>query len=451
GEPVPAMDPVPSSNGLVGGTEPVADAIPVSNSLLGGGAVEPESVSIPITSQSAESMPESIPISISTPAPEAVAEPVAVSSGNSINPEVPMPAAVPTPMPSAVPTAVPTAAAVPSAPLPPELSQYLDEIKPKMQQIIVEWSQYSEEFVQKISNEQFSGFSDPKIKEYRDEIGNKQEDFGEELEEILENLNEHIEQIDSQGVAEDVMKSVLDQERECYSGLLDLKVNLETIGEVDYRISRRCSKNHEKWDQKYNSLPSVIQAVEEEKKNQERQRLASEIAMANEKIEEMTREYTDAKTTVEISQKGLESKQGNLEQDRQKLMVRAEAAISAVEDKIKENSNLIEELEVENKRLEDELKDAGSFALGRKRTIRDTIDYNTGFINKYKEVASNLEVEKEKVTEEWNKKLDDLVGDNDHLQALIQENTAKMQTLEQGIAAERQNVQNLQAELIKIQ
>ena len=442
----PAADPVISSNGLIGGEASAVDSVAVSGGLAGDPA---QTVAIPIAGQAADPAAESIPISVSTPAAPAVnpafVDPVIPSVTNE------MPTPVQIPMPAAVPTAVPSVAAAPSAPIPPELSQYLDEIKPKMQTIIAEWSQYSDDFVQKISSEQFSGFSDPRIKEYRDEIGNKQEDFGEELEEILENLNEHIEQIDAQGVSEDVMKSVLDQERECYSGLLDLKVNLETIGEVDYRISRRCSKNHEKWEKKYNSLSTVVKAVEEEKRNQERQRITSEIAAANESLEAMNREYADAKATMEISQAGLESKQDNLDQDRQKLMTRAEAAIGVVEDKIKENSNLIEELEVENKRLESELKDAGSFALGRKRTIRDTIDYNKGFILKYNAVAKSLEEEKSKVTEEWNAKLDNLVGDNDHLQALITETTEKMQTLEKNIAAEQENLQKLQSELANMQ
>ena len=455
----PMADPIASSNGLIGGAAPVADPIASSNGLIGGAdpiassnglaGGSAQSVAIPITGQAANSVSESIPISVTAPEAPAVnpafVDPVISSAPNA------MPTPVPMPMPAAVPTAVPSVAAAPSAPIPPELSRYLDEIKPKMQTIIAEWSRYSDDFVQKISSEQFSGFSDPRIKEYRDEIGNKQEDFGEELEEILENLNEHIEQIDAQGVSEDVMKSVLDQERECYSGLLDLKVNLETIGEVDYRISRRCSKNHEKWEKKYNSLSTVVKAVEEEKRNQERQRITNEIAAANKNLEAMNREYADAKATVEISQAGLESKQDNLDQDRQKLMTRAEAAISVVEDKIKENSNLIEELEVENKRLESELKDAGSFALGRKRTIRDTIDYNMGFINKYQEVAKSLEEEKKKVTEEWNAKLENLVGDNDHLQALITETTERMQTLEKDIAAEQENLQKLQDELVNMQ
>lgn len=446
----PAVDPIASSNGLIGGAAPAVDPIVSSNGLIGGEAPA-ESVAIPISGQAADPISESIPISVSAPAAAPAVNPAFV------DPAIPTaePSAMPTPMPmpmsSAVPTAVPSVAAAPSAPIPPELSQYLDEIKPKMQTIIAEWSKYSDEFVQKISNEQFSGFSDPRIKEYRDEIGEKQEDFGEELEEILENLNEHIEQIDAQGVSEDVMKSVLDQERECYSGLLDLKVNLETIGEVDYRISRRCSKNHEKWEKKYNSLSTVVKAVEEEKKNQEVQRITNEIAIANENLEAMNREYADAKATIEISQAGLESKQDNLDQDRQKLMTRAEAAIGVVEDKIKENSNLIEELEVENKRLESELKDTKGFALGRKRTIRDTIDYNMEFINKYQEVAKSLEEEKKKVTEEWNAKLDNLVGDNDHLQALVTETTEKMQALEQSIAAEQEKLQKLQEELVNVQ
>ncbi len=497
GEAAPAVDSVAISNSLLGGTPQTADPMAPSNGLLGG--EQPQAVAAPMVDQTAP-VSESIPISVtaqpvasetnpafvdpvvssasnpafvdpvvSSASNPAFVDPVVSSASNpafvdpvvssASNPAfvdpvvssapnpIPAPVPVPMPIPSAVPTAVPTMAGAPSAPLPPELSQYLDEIKPKMQKIIAEWSQYSDDFVQKISEEQFSGFSDPKIKEYRDEIGEKQEDFGEELEEILENLNEHIEQIDAQGVSEDVMKSVLDQERECYSGLLDLKVNLETIGEVDYRITRRCSKNHEKWEKIYNELPSVVKAVEEERKNQERQRITNEIAAVNEKIEAMNREYADAKATLEISQAGLESKQDNLDQDRQKLMVRAEAAIGMVEDKIKENSNLIEELEVENKRLEDELRDAGSFALGRKRTIRDTIDYNKGFISKYKEVAKNLEIEKSKVTEEWNGKLDNLVGDNDHLQTLVTENTEKMQMLEKSIAEEQGILQKLQAEL----
>lgn len=452
----PAVDPIVSSNGLIGGEAPAVDPIVSSNGLIGGEAPAGnpvESVAIPIAGQAADPISESIPISVSAPIAPAAAPAINPAF---VDPTVPaepsaMPTPVPIPMPSAVPTAVPSVAVAPSAPIPPELSQYLDEIKPKMQTIIAEWSKYSDEFVQKISSEQFSGFSDPRIKEYRDEIGEKQEDFGEELEEILEKLNEHIEQIDAQGVSEDVMKSVLDQERECYSGLLDLKVNLETIGEVDYRISRRCSKNHEKWEKKYNSLSTVVKAVEEEKKNQELQRITNEIAVVNENLEAMNREYADAKATMEISQAGLESKQDNMDQDRQKLMTRAEAAIGVVEDKIKENSNLIEELEVENKRLESELKDTKGFALGRKRTIRDTIDYNMEFINKYRDVAKSLEEEKKKVTEEWNAKLENLVGDNDHLQTLITETTERMQTLEQNIAAEQEKLQKLQSELVNMQ
>ena len=112
---------------------------------------------------------------------------------------------------------------------------------------------------------------------------------------------------------------------------------------------------------------------------------------------------------------------------------------------------MIEELECENKRLDSELKDAGSFALGRKRPIRDTIDYNKGFINKYQEVAKSLEEEKKKVTEEWDAKLENLVGDNDHLQALVTETTERMRTLEQNIASEQEKLQKLQAELVNMQ
>ena len=110
----------------------------------------------------------------------------------------------------------------------------------------------------------------------------------------------------------------------------------------------------------------------------------------------------------------------------------------------------IEEMEVENKKLEDELKDASGFALGRKKTIRDTIEYNMSFINKYRDVGQNLEAERQQVADEWNRKLHDLVGDTDKLKHEITENLGKMKQLEQSVAAEKQNLLQKEAELSKM-
>lgn len=110
----------------------------------------------------------------------------------------------------------------------------------------------------------------------------------------------------------------------------------------------------------------------------------------------------------------------------------------------------IEEMEVENKKLEDELKDASGFALGRKKTIRDTIEYNMSFINKYRDVGQNLEAERQQVADEWNRKLHDLVGDTDKLKHEITENMGKMKQLEQSVAAEKQSLLQKEAELSKM-
>ena len=124
--------------------------------------------------------------------------------------------------------------------------------------------------------------------------------------------------------------------------------------------------------------------------------------------------------------------------------------IGAVDQRIRENNMRIEEMEVENKKLEDELKDASGFALGRKKTIRDTIEYNMSFINKYRDVGQNLEAERQQVADEWNRKLHDLVGDTDKLKHEITENMGKMKQLEQSVAAEKQSLLQKEAELSKM-
>ena len=164
----------------------------------------------------------------------------------------------------------------------------------------------------------------------------------------------------------------------------------------------------------------------------------------------MVKNYNDAKAVVEYAQKQLESSKGNVEEDRKKLVARGEAAVGAVDQRIRENNMRIEEMEVENKKLEDELKDASGFALGRKKTIRDTIEYNMSFINKYRDVGQNLEAERQQVADEWNRKLHDLVGDTDKLKHEITENMGKMKQLEQSVAAEKQNLLQKEAELSKM-
>lgn len=111
------------------------------------------------------------------------------------------------------------AAATPAAALPAEFSSYADDVKPKLQKVADGWTQYLEKFKKELSTIRFTGFSDPKIKEMRDKIADKQEDFGGDLEEILEDLYDHIDELDDKGVPEDVMKSVLDLERDCYANL----------------------------------------------------------------------------------------------------------------------------------------------------------------------------------------------------------------------------------------
>lgn len=416
---------------------------------------DPDSVSITVieVDASGKEVPKQEPKPEAAPEPVPTAAPVTAAS----EPEPAVADATPVSVvettvsePTQTATQGPEVSAPMSAALPAELGQYMNEIKPKLQTIVSNWGKCQEEYKKELSTVRFTGFSDPKIKEYRDKIADKQEEFGEDLEEILEDLYEHIEKEDAQGLSEEVLKSVLDQERECYAMLTGLQVDFEHIGVVDYRISRRCSRNHEKWDEKYRNLPSVLRAQEEERRNQERKKIEDAINKTKEKIAQYTKEYTDAKSAVENAQKQMESQKGNLEEDRKKLIVRAEAAVGAVEERIRENSLRIEELEVENRKLDDELKDASGFAIGRKKTIKDTIDYNTGFINKYRDVGKNLEAEKQQVTEEWNRKLDELTGDSDRLQATAKENTEKMKTLEQSIAAERQTLQQQEAELAKL-
>lgn len=416
---------------------------------------DPDSVSITVieVDASGKEVPKQEPKPEAAPEPVPTAAPVTAAS----EPEPAVADATPVSVvettvsePTQTATQGPEVSAPMSAALPAELGQYMNEIKPKLQTIVSNWGKCQEEYKKELSTVRFTGFSDPKIKEYRDKIADKQEEFGEDLEEILEDLYEHIEKEDAQGLSEEVLKSVLDQERECYAMLTGLQVDFEHIGVVDYRISRRCSRNHEKWDEKYRNLPSVLRAQEEERRNQERKKIEDAIDKTKEKIAQYTKEYTDAKSAVENAQKQMESQKGNLEEDRKKLIVRAEAAVGAVEERIRENSLRIEELEVENRKLDDELKDASGFAIGRKKTIKDTIDYNTGFINKYRDVGKNLEAEKQQVTEEWNRKLDELTGDSDRLQATAKENTEKMKTLEQSIAAERQTLQQQEAELAKL-
>lgn len=373
--------------------------------------------------------------------------------------ETPVPAEAPAPAPmdpvaepmqttAASPVAV--AAATPAAALPAEFSSYADDVKPKLQKVADGWTQYLEEFKKELSTIRFTGFSDPKIKEMRDKIADKQEDFGGDLEEILEDLYDHIDELDDKGVPEDVMKSVLDLERDCYAELTNLRVEFDNIGAVEYRISRRCSRKHEQWEDVYRKLPSVLKTAEEERKNQARKEVEDEINEIRAQINLMVKNYNDAKAVVEYAQKQLESSKGNFEEDRKKLVARGEAAVGAVDQRIRENNMRIEEMEVENKKLEDELKDASGFALGRKKTIRDTIEYNMSFINKYRDVGQNLEAERQQVADEWNRKLHDLVGDTDKLKHEITENMGKMKQLEQSVAAEKQSLLQKEAELSKM-
>lgn len=360
------------------------------------------------------------------------------------------PVAAPT-IQSAVPTpAAVSAAAAAENVLPAEVTTYMNTVKPKLQRIVAEWEKCKEEFTNELKDVRFTGFSDPKIKEYRDKIADKQEEFGGDLEEILEDLYDHIEEIESAGATEEVMKATLEIERDCYSELEGLTTDFVNLGEVDYRITRRCSRNHEKWATTYDALPSVVREIEEEKRNAARKEIEIEINEIRTNINQMVKDYNDAKAVVEYAQQQLASSQGNLEQDRKKLVVRAEAAVGAVEEKIRDNNMRIEELELENKKLDDELKDASGFAIGRKKSIRDTIEYNMEYINKYRDVGANLEKEKQAVADEWNRKLQDLVGDNDKMQTEIDENTAKMTALEQSVAAEKQNLQQKEAELARI-
>ena len=354
------------------------------------------------------------------------------------------------PMQTTAASPVAVAAATPAAALPAEFSSYADDVKPKLQKVADGWTQYLEEFKKELSTVRFTGFSDPKIKEMRDKIADKQEDFGGDLEEILEDLYDHIDELDDKGVPEDVMKSVLDLERDCYAELTNLRVEFDNIGAVEYRISRRCSRKHEQWEDVYRKLPSVLKAAEEERKNQARKQVEDEINEIRAQINLMVKNYNDAKAVVEYAQKQLESSKGNFEEDRKKLVARGEAAVGAVDQRIRENNMRIEEMEVENKKLEDELKDASGFALGRKKTIRDTIEYNMSFINKYRDVGQNLEAERQQVADEWNRKLHDLVGDTDKLKHEITENLGKMKQLEQSVAAEKQNLLQKEAELSKM-
>ena len=354
------------------------------------------------------------------------------------------------PMQTTAASPVAVAAATPAAALPAEFSSYADDVKPKLQKVADGWTQYLEEFKKELSTIRFTGFSDPKIKEMRDKIADKQEDFGGDLEEILEDLYDHIDELDDKGVPEDVMKSVLDLERDCYAELTNLRVEFDNIGAVEYRISRRCSRKHEQWEDVYRKLPSVLKAAEEERKNQARKQVEDEINEIRAQINLMVKNYNDAKAVVEYAQKQLESSKGNFEEDRKKLVARGEAAVGAVDQRIRENNMRIEEMEVENKKLEDELKDASGFALGRKKTIRDTIEYNMSFINKYRDVGQNLEAERQQVADEWNRKLHDLVGDTDKLKHEITENMGKMKQLEQSVAAEKQNLLQKEAELSKM-
>mgnify|MGYP002281642769 FL=1 len=354
------------------------------------------------------------------------------------------------PMQTTAASPVAVAAATPAAALPAEFSSYADDVKPKLQKVADGWTQYLEEFKKELSTIRFTGFSDPKIKEMRDKIADKQEDFGGDLEEILEDLYDHIDELDDKGVPEDVMKSVLDLERDCYAELTNLRVEFDNIGAVEYRISRRCSRKHEQWEDVYRKLPSVLKAAEEERKNQARKEVEDEINEIRAQINLMVKNYNDAKAVVEYAQKQLESSKGNFEEDRKKLVARGEAAVGAVDQRIRENNMRIEEMEVENKKLEDELKDASGFALGRKKTIRDTIEYNMSFINKYRDVGQNLEAERQQVADEWNRKLHDLVGDTDKLKHEITENMGKMKQLEQSVAAEKQNLLQKEAELSKM-
>ena len=88
------------------------------------------------------------------------------------------------PMQTTAASPVAVAAATPAAALPAEFSSYADDVKPKLQKVADGWTQYLEEFKKELSTVRFTGFSDPKIKEMRDKIADKQEDFGGDLEEI---------------------------------------------------------------------------------------------------------------------------------------------------------------------------------------------------------------------------------------------------------------------------
>lgn len=369
----------------------------------------------------------------------------AVSDSGAMDP-VAAPAFAPT---EASPAAV-AAAAAPAAALPADFSSYVDGVKPQLQKVAVDWANYLESFRQEMATVRFTGFSDPQIKAMRDKLADSQENFGGDLEEILEDLYDHIDALQAQGVPEDVMKSVLDLERDCYAELSNLRAEFDMIGAVEYRITRRCSRNHERWDEVYKTLPSVLKVAEDEKKIQLRRQEEEVINEIRERINLMVKDYNDAKAIVEYAQKQLESSQGNLEEDRKKMVARGDAAVGAVDERIRENRMHIEEMEVENKRLEDELRDVSGFALGRKRTIRDTIEYNTSFINKYRGIGENLEAERQRVVDEWNRKLEDLVGDTGKLQEEIQENMAKMEQLEQSVAAEKQNLMQKEAELARL-
>ncbi|MCH5268690.1 MAG: hypothetical protein J1E62_10150 [Lachnospiraceae bacterium] len=337
-----------------------------------------------------------------------------------------------------------------SAALPADFSSYADSVKPKLQKVATEWEQYLAAFKNQLATVQFTGFSDPKIKELRDSLADKQEDFGAELEEILDDLYEHIDALEAKGVPENEMKSVLDLERDCYEELKNLRANFDYIGDVEYRISRRCSRNHERWDEVYKTLPSVLRVADEEKKNVARRQIEVEINEIREKINVMVKNYNDAKAVVEYAQQQIEASKGNAGDDRKKLMARADAAVGAVDERIRENNMRIEEMEIENRRLEDELKDISGFALGRKKTIRDTIEYNNSYIEKYRSVGQNLERERQQVAEEWNEKLEGLSGDTGKLQEEIAQNTEKMKQLEQSVAAEKQNLAQKEAELAKL-
>lgn len=350
---------------------------------------------------------------------------------------------------AASPAAV-AAAMAPAAALPADFSSYVDGVKPRLQKVAVDWGNFLESYKQELATVRFTGFSDPQIKAMRDKLADNQEDFGGHLEEILEDLYDHIAELEAKGVPDDVMKTVLDLERDCYAELINLRAEFDMIGAVEYRITRRCSRNHEHWEEVYKTLPSVLKAAEDEKRIQLRSQAEVVINEIRERINLMVKEYNDAKAVVEYAQKQMESSKGNLEEDRKKMIARAEAAVGAVDERIRENSMRIEEMEIENKSLEDELRDVSGFALGRKKTLRETIEYNMNFINKYRDVGRNLERERQRVEDEWNQKLQGLVGDTDKLQEEIQVSMEKMKQLEQSVAAEKQNLMQKEAEYAKI-